>query len=88
MNWWLSVSVLMAPPSSGLGLNGKGIKGIFIVCRYIIQKLKDPGRAHQVKMDSVLKALRWLNIDMDIDEVSTPNPLVVVIMGLVKSWFP
>ena len=40
-----------------------------LFCRYIIQKQKDPERAHQVKMDSVLKALRWLNIDMDIDEV-------------------
>ena len=37
--------------------------------RHLIQKQKDPSKAHQVKMDVVVKALKWLQIDMDIDEV-------------------
>ncbi|OAE18594.1 hypothetical protein AXG93_1923s1500 [Marchantia polymorpha subsp. ruderalis] len=36
---------------------------------HLIQKQKDPSKAHQIKMDSILKALKWLQIDMDIDEV-------------------
>lgn len=39
------------------------------LCRHLIQKQKDPSKAHQIKMDSILKALKWLQIDMDIDEV-------------------
>lgn len=37
---------------------------------YIIQKQKDPNKAHQIKLEVVVKAFRWLEIDMDIDEVS------------------
>ena len=36
---------------------------------YMIHKQKDPSKAHQIKMDVVLKALKWLEMDMDIDEV-------------------
>ncbi|KAH9610183.1 hypothetical protein KSS87_000204 [Heliosperma pusillum] len=36
---------------------------------YFIQKLRDPGRAHQIKLDVIVKALRWLQIEMDVDEV-------------------
>lgn len=38
-------------------------------CRYIIQKQKDPDKAHQIKLDTIIKALKWLGIDMDMDEV-------------------
>ncbi|KAH9542473.1 hypothetical protein CY35_13G008600 [Sphagnum magellanicum] len=62
------------------------------VCRrlmkkiYILQKQKDPGRAHQVKMDSVLKALRWLNIDMDIDEVECIMAILIH-RNFIKGYF-
>ncbi|KAL3702003.1 hypothetical protein R1sor_020025 [Riccia sorocarpa] len=36
---------------------------------HLIQKQKDASRAHQIKMDSILKALKWLQVDMDLDEV-------------------
>ncbi|WOL20240.1 enhanced ethylene response protein 5 [Canna indica] len=36
---------------------------------YLLQKQKDPSKAHQVKLESIVKALRWLEMDMDIDEV-------------------
>lgn len=39
--------------------------------RYIIQKQKDPAKAHQVKLEVIVKALKWLEMDMDVDEVFT-----------------
>lgn len=42
---------------------------MFYICSYIIQKHKDPSKAHQVKLDVVVRALKWLQIDMDVDEV-------------------
>jgi len=36
---------------------------------YIIQKQKDPTKAHQVKLEVIVKALKWLEMDMDVDEV-------------------
>eukprot|EP00850_Spirogloea_muscicola_P009164 SM000051S17524 [mRNA] locus=s51:81339:84085:- [translate_table: standard] len=36
---------------------------------HLIQKVRNPAKAFQLKMDLVLRALRWLGIDMDIDEV-------------------
>jgi hypothetical protein len=38
-------------------------------CSYIIQKQKDPTKAHQVKLEVIVKALKWLEMDMDVDEV-------------------
>lgn len=38
-------------------------------CSHIIQKQKDPSKAHQIKLDVIVMALKWLEIDMDIDEV-------------------
>lgn len=38
---------------------------------YTIQKLSDPARAHQLKLEVIAKALRWLEMDMDLDEVSS-----------------
>lgn len=37
--------------------------------RYIIQKQKDPSKAHQIKLELIVKALKWLEVDMDVDEV-------------------
>nr|XP_010912927.1 enhanced ethylene response protein 5-like [Elaeis guineensis] len=36
---------------------------------YIIQKQKDPSRAHQMKLEDIAKALKWLEMDMDVNEV-------------------
>lgn len=38
-------------------------------CSYIIQKQKDPSKAHQMKLETIIKALKWLEMDMDLDEV-------------------
>lgn len=38
-------------------------------CSYIIQKQKDPSKAHQIKLEVIIRALKWLEIDMDSDEV-------------------
>jgi len=43
---------------------------LLYICSYIIQKHKDPSKAHQVKLEVVVKALKWLQIDMDVDEVN------------------
>lgn len=37
---------------------------------YIIQKEKDWRKAHQIKLESIVKALKWLETDMDLDEVT------------------
>lgn len=39
------------------------------LCSHLIQKQKDPSKAHQMKLDVIVKALKWLEMDMDIDEV-------------------
>ena len=49
-------------------------------CSYIIQKQKDPTKAHQVKLEVIVKALKWLEMDMDVDEVLLSLPLSL-------SWF-
>ncbi|KAL2475622.1 proteasome family protein [Abeliophyllum distichum] len=36
---------------------------------YIIQKQKDPNKAHQIKLEVIVKALKWFEMDMDVDEV-------------------
>ncbi|KAM7275973.1 hypothetical protein ACFE04_017839 [Oxalis oulophora] len=35
---------------------------------YIIQKQRDPAKAHQIKLEIIIKALKWLGVDMDVDE--------------------
>ncbi|KVI01201.1 hypothetical protein Ccrd_020538 [Cynara cardunculus var. scolymus] len=35
---------------------------------YIIQKQKDPSKAHQIKLEVIVKALKWLEMEMDLDE--------------------
>lgn len=45
----------------------------FLICdafySHIIQRQKEPAKAHQIKLEVVVKALKWLEIDMDVDEV-------------------
>ena len=36
---------------------------------YIIQKQKDPSKAHQIKLEVIVKALKWLEMEIDLDEV-------------------
>ncbi|CAM8938832.1 unnamed protein product [Rhodiola kirilowii] len=53
---------------------------------YIIQKQKDPVKAHQIKLEAIVKALKWLDMDMDIDEVEciTAN---LIYKNLIKGYF-
>ncbi|KAJ4849139.1 Enhanced ethylene response protein 5 [Turnera subulata] len=53
---------------------------------YIIQKQKDPSRAHQMKLEVIVKALRWLEIDMDLDEVEC-IVATLIFKNLVKGYF-
>lgn len=57
-------------------------------CRYIIQKQKDPSKAHQVKLDVIVKALRWLEIDMDVDEVISLYTTVLSFLESSNSVVP
>jgi len=42
---------------------------LLFVHSHIIQRQKEPAKAHQIKLDVVVRALKWLEIDMDVDEV-------------------
>ncbi|XP_074278909.1 enhanced ethylene response protein 5-like [Silene latifolia] len=53
---------------------------------YFIQKLRDPGRAHQIKLDVIVKALRWLQIEMDVDEVEC-IVAILIHKNLIKGYF-
>ncbi|KAL3825277.1 hypothetical protein ACJIZ3_021306 [Penstemon smallii] len=53
---------------------------------YIIQKLKDPNKAHQIKLDVIVKALQWLEMDMDVDEVECIMSILIY-KNLVKGYF-
>ncbi|KAI4335308.1 hypothetical protein L6164_013968 [Bauhinia variegata] len=53
---------------------------------YIIQKQKDPSKAHQVKLEVIVKALKWLEIDMDVDEVECIMAILIY-KNLVKGYF-
>nr|ABR16371.1 unknown [Picea sitchensis] len=53
---------------------------------YIIQKQKDASRAHQVKMDIIVKALKWLEIDMDVEEVECIMAILIH-KNLMKGYF-
>ncbi|KAG2313809.1 hypothetical protein Bca52824_016931 [Brassica carinata] len=52
---------------------------------YIIHKLSDPARAHQLKPEVIAKALRWLEIDMDLDEVECIMTILIY-KNLVKGY--
>ncbi|KMZ70206.1 putative PCI domain-containing protein [Zostera marina] len=53
---------------------------------YIIQKQKDPTKAHQVKLDVIIKALKWLEMDMDVDEVECIISILIY-KNLMKGYF-
>ncbi|KAJ4747623.1 PCI domain-containing 2 [Rhynchospora pubera] len=53
---------------------------------YIIQKQKDPDKAHQIKLDLIIKAFKWLGIDMDIDEGECIVTMLIY-KNLVKGYF-
>ncbi|KAI3934292.1 hypothetical protein MKW98_009273 [Papaver atlanticum] len=53
---------------------------------YIIQKQRDPSRAHQVKLDVVVKALKCLDIEMDVDEVECIMAILIY-KNLMKGYF-
>ncbi|KAI3495749.1 hypothetical protein L1887_38095 [Cichorium endivia] len=53
---------------------------------YIIQKQKDPSRAHQVKLEVIVKALKWLEMEMDLDEVECIMSILIY-KNLVKGYF-
>ncbi|XP_027331152.1 enhanced ethylene response protein 5 isoform X2 [Abrus precatorius] len=53
---------------------------------YIIQKQKDPSKAHQVKLEVIVKALKWLEIDMDVDEVECIMAILIY-KNLMKGYF-
>ncbi|KAK6944834.1 Proteasome component (PCI) domain [Dillenia turbinata] len=53
---------------------------------YIIQKQKDPNKAHQIKLEVILKALKWLDVDMDVDEVECIMAILIY-RNLMKGYF-
>lgn len=53
---------------------------------YIIQKQKDPNKAHQLKLEIIVKALKWLEMDMDLDEVEC-IVAILIYKNLVKGYF-
>ncbi|XP_008793785.2 enhanced ethylene response protein 5 [Phoenix dactylifera] len=53
---------------------------------YIIQKQKDPSKAHQVKLEVIVKALKWLEMDMDVDEVECIMAILIY-KNLIKGYF-
>ncbi|KAK8918253.1 hypothetical protein KSP39_PZI021111 [Platanthera zijinensis] len=53
---------------------------------YIFQKQKDPSKAHQIKLDVIVKALKWLEIDMDVDEVECMMAILIY-KNLMKGYF-
>ncbi|MCD7466786.1 Enhanced ethylene response protein 5 [Datura stramonium] len=53
---------------------------------YIIQKQKDQNKAHQIKLDLIVRALKWLEIDMDVDEVECIMSILIY-KNLVKGYF-
>ncbi|KAL2251102.1 enhanced ethylene response protein 5 isoform X1 [Sesamum indicum] len=53
---------------------------------YIMQKQKDPNKAHQIKLDVIVKALKWLEIDMDLDEVECIMSILIY-RNLMKGYF-
>ncbi|CAL9127078.1 PAM [Musa troglodytarum] len=52
---------------------------------YVLQKQKDPSKAHQVKLENIVKALKWLEIDMDIDEVEC-IVAILIYKNLIKGY--
>ncbi|XVF88749.1 hypothetical protein PTKIN_Ptkin19aG0076500 [Pterospermum kingtungense] len=53
---------------------------------YFIQKQKEPSKAHQLKLEVIVKALKWLEMDMDLDEVECIMTILIY-KNLVKGYF-
>ncbi|XP_078182355.1 proteasome family protein [Carex rostrata] len=53
---------------------------------YMIQKQKDPDKAHQIKLDTIIKALKWLGIEIDTDEGECIVTMLIY-KNLVKGYF-
>ncbi|CAN6441743.1 unnamed protein product [Victoria cruziana] len=53
---------------------------------YIIQKQKNPSKAHQVKLEIIVKAFTWLKMDMDVDEVECIMAILIH-KNLMKGYF-
>lgn len=53
---------------------------------HLIQKARNPAKGHQLKMESIVKALKWLEIDMDVDEVECIMA-TLIFKGLIKGYF-
>lgn len=53
---------------------------------YIIQKQKDPSKAHQIKLEVIVKTLKWLEMDVDLDEVECIMSILIY-KNLVKGYF-
>ncbi|RLM86576.1 hypothetical protein C2845_PM04G13780 [Panicum miliaceum] len=53
---------------------------------HIIQRQKEPAKAHQIKLGVVVKALKWLEIDMDVDEVECIMACLIY-KNLIKGYF-
>ncbi|WJX78454.1 Enhanced ethylene response protein 5 [Trifolium repens] len=80
-DWFLRSGVYLVLEKIELQVYQRLVKKI-----YIIQKQKDPARAHQVKLEVIVKALKWLDIDMDVDEVECIMAILIY-KNLVKGYF-
>ncbi|CAN0901356.1 Enhanced ethylene response protein 5 [Linum grandiflorum] len=52
---------------------------------YIIQKQKDQSKGHQLKLEVIVKALKWLEIALDIDEVECIMAILIY-KNLMKGY--
>ncbi|XP_004493497.1 enhanced ethylene response protein 5 [Cicer arietinum] len=80
-DWFLRSGVYLVLEKVELQVYQRLVKKI-----YIIQKQKDPSKAHQVKLEVIVKALKWLEIDMDVDEVECIMAILIY-KNLVKGYF-
>ncbi|XP_050216472.1 enhanced ethylene response protein 5 [Mercurialis annua] len=53
---------------------------------HFIQKIKDPSKAHQMKLEVIIKAFKWLEMDMDLDEVEC-IVAILIYKNLMKGYF-
>lgn len=53
---------------------------------YIIQKQKDASKAHQIKLELIVKALKWLEVEMDADEVECIMSILIY-KNLMKGYY-
>ncbi|KAG6496608.1 enhanced ethylene response protein 5-like [Zingiber officinale] len=52
---------------------------------YVLQKQKDPSKAHQLKIETAVKALNWLGMDMDMDEAECIMA-ILIFKNLTKGY--